>query len=285
MSVKNIEKKKLCIDDEEPHLVEFIVEVKTLTSEVFERLLTLYKRWEPVIKPSLLEALQGHDSDKIVHDNKAGLGDVLNKTMDYISSSEHCVFGEIKKQFFRRVYHFLAASLLDALCQERGNSYGVGIQLKMVLTKIEEWARSKIGAEYGTIAYEELEPARQAANVICILNKEELVNSPTTQSTVCPHLRPAHISHLLKAYKPDQFDKEVIPVTVLATLDKQELSYTPNPKTFNPSLMIPLDLSFEMPRIDLSNVALPRLVVDRSGFSFLKSNFGVSTDSKPVEKW
>jgi len=231
-----------------------------------------------------MDALHSSDAEKIVQDDKAGLGEVLNKIYDYISASEHCVFDSIRKQFFRRIFHYLAASLLDALCQERGNSYGVGIQLKLVLTRIEEWARTKIGTEYGQIANDELEPARQAANVICFIKKDDLLQN-TTRVTVCPNLRPAHLTHLLKAYKPDQFDQEIMSPTTLLALEKQEVSYVPNSKTFNPTLMAPVDLNFEMSRLDLSNITLPKLVVDRSGFSFLKSTAATTVDTKHTEKW
>lgn len=281
-------RKKQQSPEEEAVLLDFISRVRSLVAEVFERLLgTLYKRLEPVLKTSIMEALHSADTEKIVQDDKASLGEVLNKILDYISASaEHCIFDSIRKQFFRRIFHYLAASLLDALCQERGNSYGVGIQLKLVLTRIEEWARSKIGHEYGQVANDELEPARQAANVICFLKKDDILQV-TTRETVCPNLRPAHLSHLLKAYKPDQFDKEITSPSILLALDKQELTYIATSKTFNPTLMAPVDLNFEMTRLELSSIGLPKKVVDRSGFSFLKSNFGNNIDTKPErkEKW
>jgi len=232
-----------------------------------------------------VEALHAIHGEKIVQDDKAGLGDILSKILDYVSSSaDHCVFDTIRKQFFRRIFHYLAASLLDALCQERGNSYGVGIQLKMILTRIEEWARAKIGSEYGQIANEELDPAREAANVLCILKKDNILDE-STRNAVCPLLRPLHLKHLLLAYKPDQFDQEVIPGSLIKALDQLQLSFVPGPKSFNPSARKPLDLNFEMRGLDLSNITLPKLVADRSGFSFLKSNIASSLDNKPVEKW
>jgi len=224
------------------------------------------------------------DTNKIVQDDKAGLGDILSRILDYISSSEHhFIFLFIRKQFLRRIFHYLAACFLDSLCQDRGNSYGIGIQLKLVLTKIEEWTRAKVGTEYGQIAVEELEPVRQAANVICYVSKEDLLQE-TTRNAVCPTLRPAHLSHLLKAYKPDQFDNTVTSASLLSTLDKQDQKYVPTSKTFNPSLTTPLDFNFEMSRLDLSYIILPKLVIDRSGFSFLKATSGSSSDAKH-EKW
>jgi len=104
---------------------------------------------------------------------------------------------------------------------------------------------------------------------------------------VCPRLRPAHVRHLLQAYKPDQFDKEVLPASLLQALDQQEQTYTSSAKTFNPMARIPLDLNFEMPTLDLRDIFLPKLVVDRSGFSFLKSGTGsnIAETKRPKERW
>jgi len=158
------------------------------------------------------------------------------------------------------------------------------MQLKMVLTKIEEWARAKIGHDYGQIANEELDPAREAANVLFFLNKKDLTQE-STRNTVCPRLRPVHIRHLLQKYKPDEFDQEVIPQSLLQTLDQQEQSYFITPKTFNPSLRKALELNFEMSPLDLSYLTLPKLVVDRSGFSFLKSNPAPAVVYHTGERW
>lgn len=281
------QKMKVLSPEEEPHLQEFIVQLRALSSEAFELVLrTVYKRLEPVLTASMSEALNAvQDSEKLVQET--GLGDVLSRIWDFVPpSAEHCVFDAVRKQFFRRIFHFLTASLLDLLCREKGNSYGVGIQLKMILTRIEEWARTKVGHEFGQLANEELEAARQAANVLCLLKKADLTQE-STRITVCPKLRPAHVRHILQAYKPDQFDKEILPASLLQALDKQELTFTATATTFNPLARTPLELNFEMPPVDLTNIALPKLVVDRSGFSFLKSgtSSNVSTVTKHKERW
>lgn len=42
-----------------------------------------------------------------------------------------------------------------------GNSFSQGIQLKMMVTQFEEWARNKAGAPLAKVAEKALDPARE----------------------------------------------------------------------------------------------------------------------------
>jgi len=245
----------------------------------------LYKRLEPVVKTAFHEALTSQAGN--IQDDPQPLELLLNRLQDYVPlSAEHCVFDIIRKQFFRRIFKFLAASLLDALVQE-GSSYGQGIQVKMILTKLGEWARHKVGAEIGSVVEEELEVARQAANVLCLFQKSDLAKEEFRE-TVCPHLRPAHVLHLLQGYRPDLYDKEPIPSGLLDQLKHQDEVFQPNVLTFNPKDQPSLKFESEgLPFLDLENIKLPKVVLDRPGFAFLNrtSRFTTSNNDETHGKW
>jgi len=158
---------------------------------------------------------------------------------------------------------------MDALVQS-GRSYGEGIQLKMVLTKMIEWARHKIGSDVGTLVEQELEAVRQAANVLCLLQKGDLAQDDFRE-TVCPLLRPKHIWLLLQSYRTDQFDNSTIPASLLSQLKQKEETYKVTQKTFDfETQKEPFELDF-IPQLDFSSINVPKVVSDRPGFAFLKS--------------
>lgn len=53
---------------------------------------------------------------------------------------------------------------MDALI-DGGNSFSQGIQLKMIITQFEEWARNKGGAALGKVAETALDPAREVRSL------------------------------------------------------------------------------------------------------------------------
>jgi len=188
-------------------------------------------------------------------------------------------FPQIKQHFHKRLFSFLAATCLDSLVQD-GNTFSQGIQLKLLLTRLEDWARTKLGPESVKLMEQEFGPAREAANVVCLPHKSSLVD-PSNRANICPLLRPIHIHALIEHFLPDQFDKEVVPNSLLSVLIKQDKSYQPSPDTFNPLRRTPLDLSFDMPYVCMTGVALPKRLLHRIGFAFLK---GLQLGTKEEEE-
>jgi len=263
--------------DEKINLLEFSVHLRNIASKAFELILSnIIKRVEPTLKTALNEALTTQNI--IQNDRGSPLDHVFSVLMEYITlSNEHCVFYSIRKTFFQRIFKFFVTSTMDALLQS-GTSYGGGIQLKMLLTQMQEWARNKIGSDIGALAEEELEAVRQAANVLCLLQKCDLAQDEFRQ-TVCPLLRPKYIWLLLQSYRPDQFDSATIPASFLSQIIQKEEFYKVTERTFefNDNKKQPLRFDFEfVPPLDLVNINIPKVILDRPGFSFLKSNVTTS---------
>jgi len=151
---------------------------------------------------------------------------------------------------------------------------------------MQEWARHKIGTDISTLAEEELEAVRQAANILCLFQKSDLAQDEFRE-TVCPLLRPKHIWLLLQTYIPDQFDSTQIPTSLLAQLKQKEENYKATDKMFDLDYQIqPLKFDFEfVPQLNFESINVPKVVIDRPGFAFLKgsgttSNMYVSNGNK-----
>jgi len=155
----------------------------------------------------------------------------------------------------------------------QASSYSMGIQVKMFVNKVEEWVRGRVELELVPMADTQLEPLRQAANVLCLLQKSELIKFDFRQA-VCPLLRPAHITMILEGYLPDQYDKEPVPKWLINKINAEESSYIPLPNTLESNKFKQLDFSFEMTPLDFNKIILPKVILEKPCFSYLKPDGG-----------
>jgi len=103
------------------------------------------------------------------------------------------------------------------------------------------------------------------------------------REAVCALLRPAHIALILDGYRRDQFDKEPVPQSLINTISKQEPTYNNLPDTFDPHHRKPLNFLFLMSDLNLDKLALPKVILDKPAFSFLKR--AANNDQSKVQSW
>eukprot|EP01125_Pyxidicula_operculata_P018671 TRINITY_DN6651_c0_g1_i1.p1 TRINITY_DN6651_c0_g1~~TRINITY_DN6651_c0_g1_i1.p1 ORF type:complete len:669 (-),score=110.19 TRINITY_DN6651_c0_g1_i1:221-2227(-) len=255
------------IDFEFEQLSNFRNRTQLFAINAFELALSsIFTKIEPLLKQALIQITASSPGEL---NEASNLSLVFLKLTEYgMIASTHCLYDHVKKIFFQRIFHYLSGYFLDALVHD-GNNYGQGIQIKMVMSKIEDWARSQFGSEIASLAEKGLDPVRQASNVICLLQKEDLVDK-SFRETVCPSLRPLYVVHILEGYKPDQFDKTTIPSTVLDNIRSQDETYVPNASTFDPQKPLQLSFEFEFVLPNLENMVIPKTIAERPGLSFLK---------------
>jgi len=111
---------------------------------------------------------------------------------------------------------------------------------------------------------------RQAANILCLSQKADLLKKEFREA-VCSLLRPTHISKILNGYHPDNFDKTRVQQTLIDKITQQESTYVKLPNTYNPSEpLTPLQFSFEMEKLNFDRLEIPKVILDKPAFSFLK---------------
>jgi hypothetical protein len=81
------------------------------------------------------------------------------------------------------------------------SSCGMGLQLKMAMSQLEEWLTTT-NPLCSSMIQQATKASRQAADVLCLRQKESLVQDSTRES-VCPDLTVRHLKKLLVNYKPD----------------------------------------------------------------------------------
>jgi len=236
---------------------------------------------DPVLK-TVLNELISPSALSIVQDDQSSLAHFFVQFTDWVNTvARHCIFDGVKKQFICRIVHYLVASGMEVLFTQ-ACSYSMGIQVKMFITKVEDWVRGKVGQEFIALAEVELEPMRQAANILCLLQKSDLAKQDFREA-VCALLRPAHIALILDGYRGDQFDKEPVPQSLINTISKQEPTYKNLPDTFDPHHPKPLDFLFLMSDLNLDKLALPKVILDKPAFSFLKR--AANNEQSKVQSW
>lgn len=249
----------------------------------------LRKKLDPLVKKAFKDALLAPaGSERVLQDAKSGaLATIFGILLDFVKLvQEHGVYEAIRIHFYNRILHYITCSLIEAL-NDGGNSFSQGIQLKMVVTQFEEWASKKVSPAFGKIAEKCLAPAREAANVINFPSKKDMLQA-SIRSEICPLLRPSLLADMLAGYKADMFDSEPINPKLLEDLRKLDASFVATQQTFEPQEQVPLPFEVELTPLDFSKVQLPKLVIDRPGFAFLKQGaltFRAAGGQPEEEKW
>jgi len=196
-----------------------------------------------------------------------------------ITVMTHIYFDGVKIQFLSALINYFVTSVFELISQ-RLCSYSVGIQVKLFIEFIERWMTNlirKCDLEYSNIIEVELEPMRQAANVLFLRQKADLLK-PDIRETVCHLLRPIHISQILAGYRPDSFD--IIPVSeaLIEKIAKQESTYIPLLNTFDPKSSRSLLFNYPMKKLTFDKLEIPKVILDKPSFSFLNPKLS------PIEK-
>eukprot|EP01125_Pyxidicula_operculata_P010853 TRINITY_DN3569_c2_g1_i1.p1 TRINITY_DN3569_c2_g1~~TRINITY_DN3569_c2_g1_i1.p1 ORF type:complete len:827 (-),score=244.81 TRINITY_DN3569_c2_g1_i1:359-2839(-) len=252
----------------EDSLLQFMEDVQQLTNFTFESILNNFTQTVgPVLSRSLTEFLGSRSADKLVLDEEGLLSHVFPLLHEYCSLViSHGVFDGVKYQVFKQLFHAITANLLDACTRTESSSFQ-GIQLKLIITKFEDLIRNKYGNQYAKEVQQAMEPARQAANILCLPSKKNLVIEKT-RNEVYPNLTPNQLIHLLTSYHVET-DEEEMPKTLLEDLEKLSDVVT-NDDVFDPNERPPLLLDFDL-TLEIPSLTLPKTLLDRPGFAFLKN--------------
>jgi len=263
--------------DQEARLADFMTDLRGLASSIFESLCRLLQqRLEPLMTTFLAEVISALDTSK----NPKVLQDIYRVCSDFTEAiTQQCILEEISHQFYARVISYFTAVIVDDLVLH-GGCFGKATQIKLFLTQVEDWSRQKFGQTNSTIAQEQFEPLRQAANLLVIPLKEELKVS-SFRKTVCPSLRPKLVAELLRAFKPDQYAKDLPSTTLVVDIANQDLQEDQSSSLYDPLIFKALNFgSIKMVPLNLDTIALPKVVIDKSAFAFLTSpGKGLATTS------
>jgi len=111
---------------------------------------------------------------------------------------------------------------------------------------------------------------RQASNILCLSQKADLLQKDFREA-VCSLLRPTHIAKILNGYHPDNYDKTRVQQSLIDKITQQESTYTSVPQTYEPtSSLLPLLFSFTMEKLNFDRLEIPKVILDKPAFSFLK---------------
>jgi len=132
----------------------------------------------------------------------------------------------------------------------------------------------------------ELEPMRQAANILCLSQKADLLNKDFREA-VCAVLRPAYIAKILNGYTPDNFDKTKVQQTLIDKIAQQDSTYIHLPNSYEPKQPLPLHFNFVMDKLKFDRLEIPKVILDKPAFSFLKrgTNGLASSDCLKEGDW
>lgn len=176
------------------------------------------------------------------------------------------------------------------------SSCGMGLQLKMAMSQLEEWLTTT-NPVCASMIQQATKASRQAADVLCLRQKESLAQDSTRES-VCPDLAVRHLKKLLLNYKPDmyvpsslarkspthsltlfRFDDTVPNKAELEALSVKEKKESGMRKSSSFASRISLDsVTTEFDDVKTEQIVIPKIVIDRPSFSFLKSKAVQSLD-------
>eukprot|EP01124_Arcella_intermedia_P028718 TRINITY_DN5901_c0_g1_i4.p1 TRINITY_DN5901_c0_g1~~TRINITY_DN5901_c0_g1_i4.p1 ORF type:complete len:485 (+),score=102.44 TRINITY_DN5901_c0_g1_i4:1205-2659(+) len=260
---KNTEE-RLCV-------TEFRDSMKDLAITVFEGLaLLLEMKLTPVVELVYTQVLSGNS---IGEKTPESLSLIFLQAFDFMDNLQR-ISDEISKQFFKRFVHFFTSSIIS-YCSSLGCSYYQALQIKMLITKIEDWTHNKFGPQYLSLAKEKLQPLREVANILSLPQKDELYQKDF-RSAVCPLLRPTLIAKLLSSCRPDQFIIEPVPSKLIQDIEKQDpctnsSHHDEEEVYYNPQYKRRLQIDFQMQKINIDSVELPKSIMDISAFAFMKN--------------
>eukprot|EP01124_Arcella_intermedia_P036591 TRINITY_DN9614_c0_g1_i1.p1 TRINITY_DN9614_c0_g1~~TRINITY_DN9614_c0_g1_i1.p1 ORF type:complete len:961 (-),score=222.84 TRINITY_DN9614_c0_g1_i1:134-2989(-) len=260
-------------DDDSDIYFGFKLQLRDLILESFELVLSnLYQKVTPLLEAACREILP--QSSSIIQEDTGPFPILFSCFQDYLSlSSEHCLTDNIRNQFYQRIFKFLATYLVELT----STSYVNGFQLKVMMKKLSEWFSEKLGTVASKLFEAEFEVTRQVAEVLNLSEKSKLADEEFRKKQ-CPRLRPAQIIRLLHGYRPDNYDKEVVTSDLLSQLQNQDSLYKSTVDSFDPTYLPQLDFaSNELKQIVLEDIKLPKILLDRPGFSFLKAVSSEST--------
>jgi len=205
----------------------------------------------------------------------------LNLTDTVSTVMTHCYFSSVKIQFLGDIVRYFVNSVFELLFQQIC-SYSVGIQVKMLIEFIERWIsdcmkKFNLNSDISDV---ELEPLRQAANTLLFRQKGDLLK-PDIRQAVCALFRPLQISQILDGYRPDEFDITALPDGLVDKIAKQDSIYT-LPNSFDPQLSKALSFHFKMETLLFDKLEIPKVILDKPAFSFLKRN---PTQNQIVSPW
>lgn len=143
---------------------------------------------------------------------------VLSKTLS--TFKENYIHGAIVQQFMAQTFYFINAYVFNAIVAPNSTlcTMGNAINMKMALTSLELWANEK--GDMTSSAKNELSHLRQVSNVL-IMNKSSMVDF-NTRSEVCPDINLKQIRRLLQMYRPDEYDPDEVPKSVIRALPTEK---------------------------------------------------------------
>ncbi|KAL0488697.1 hypothetical protein AKO1_015835 [Acrasis kona] len=112
-------------------------------------------------------------------------------------------------KFFNQLYYYINGHTLNAIFKDDSKhcNMGTSIQLKMSISELEEWATKR-----GYIT-QELSQLRQISDAM-MMNKVVLADE-ATRKEICPSLSAKQVRRMLVCFKPDEYDPEAVPQSVL----------------------------------------------------------------------
>jgi hypothetical protein len=189
--------------------------------------------------------------------------------------TQNNIIDGLKYQIQLLIFEYLDTRLLQLMMEH--SSCGMGLQLKMAMSQLEEWLTTT-NPLCSSMIQQATKASRQAADVLCLRQKESLVQDSTRES-VCPDLAVRHLKKLLVNYKPDIFDDTVLNKSELDALSAKEKKEGGVRKSRSFASRISLDsVTTEFDDVKPEQIVIPKIVIDRPSFSFLKSKSVQSVD-------
>jgi hypothetical protein len=244
-----------------PPLRAFIEQLGDVAHAFFVRSIELLlSQTDTLLVPAILEGDMANPERNAAP--KARLLQVL-KDWHNDATQVHHLHAAIVEQLFYSVFDELGARLFNALLERRDLcSCGNGLQTKMNVSAIEQWANSVRMNVKPALA-----PIMQAADVLA-MNKTALLDA-ATRADVCPELNPTQLHRLLTLYAPDDYDPEAVHPGVLKQL--ASLASDATRPLHRRAQVRRCDARLGRRRFDLGLAALrtPRSLLQRPGFAFL----------------
>eukprot|EP01027_Heterolobosea_sp_BB2_P016795 GEZU01023862.1.p1 GENE.GEZU01023862.1~~GEZU01023862.1.p1 ORF type:complete len:684 (+),score=174.58 GEZU01023862.1:231-2282(+) len=178
---------------------QFKNDSKLLSYKVYGFLLkNIYTQLSSILIPSMFQKSIVDSDGKRVTMTAGNMLNILSTFMQYFKDSH--MYKEVISQFFAQVLYFINSHMFNSLVtRPELCSMGHAIQMKMSVTRLEEWC-DRMDLPPSTKA--KLAHLRQAADIM-IMNKAALVEE-AVRKEVCPLLNMVQVRKLLETYHPDE---------------------------------------------------------------------------------
>jgi myosin heavy subunit len=162
------------------------------------------------------------------------------------------------RQIFRQVFFFLNASIFNEIILRRDLcSSTKGMDIKIIISGLEEFCKRADTKEWLLGAAKELEPSKQVASVLLITNKT-ILSTQEGRSEVCHSISPLQLKQLLSNYQPGDFEEPVSRVVVESIVKLPNFSIE-DPLCFDGNTVLPIEMSMicEHSLSDLKKTEIP----------------------------